>query len=128
MKLTTRDIVYLYDTIGQISEQDGIENAPADIKFLLVRNARSLQPVWAEFNEARRTLLLDNSEPTEDDSESRKATPEQLRFINEEIVKLEKVEVEVAIAPIPLAKLEPLNLGIQELNGLYPIIADGEAY
>lgn len=128
MKLTTRDVVYLYDTIGQISEREGIENAPADIKFLLVRNARSLQPIWAEFREARFTLLMDNSEPAEDNSEERKATPEQLRFINDEIVKLEKVEVEVAVAPIPLAKLESLNLGIQELNGLYPIIADGEAY
>lgn len=128
MKLSTRDVVYLYDTIGQISEKKDIENAPADIKFLLVRNARALQDTWADFMEARHNLLMANSEPAGENSEERKATPEQLEYINSEITKLEKIEVEVMIAPIPLAKLEPLNLGIQEINGLYPIIANEEAY
>lgn len=127
MKLFTRDIVYLYDTIGKISEREGIENAPTDVKFLLVRNARALQPIWVDFMEARRNLLISNSSPVSENSEDRQATPEQLRHINSEIAKLEQVEVEVAIAPISIARLESLNLDIQEMNGLYPIIVNEEA-
>lgn len=128
MKFLTKDIIRLYDTMNKISEREDSKNAPIDIKFLLVRNMRSLQPVWTDFIEARRELLITNSVPIEENSEDRRATSEQLEYINNEIAKLEKVEVEVAIAPISLAKLESLNLSVQEIDGLYPIITNGEAY
>ena len=126
MKLTTRDVVTLYDIIGKIAERQDLNTAPVDVKFLLVRNARAVQDIWAEFMQARQTLLMENSRPVEN-SENRQATQEQLDYINKEIAKLEKVEVEVAITPISLSKLEALNLDIIEMNGLYPIIANEEA-
>ncbi len=128
MKLLTRDVIFLYNTIQDIADKEDISNAPIDVKFLLVRNARALQPIYVEFMDARKEVTLANSKPAEDDPENRIATPEQLEYINNEIMKLEEAEVEINLSPIPLAKLEPLNLGIIEMNGLYPIVANEEAY
>ena len=127
MKFLTRDIISLYDTMNKISEREDAKNAPVDVKFLLVRNMRALKPVWTDFMEARTELLIANSVPIEENSEKRQATFEQVNYINSEIAELEKLEIEVAIAPIPLEKLESLNLSIQEMDILYPIIANEEA-
>lgn len=127
MKFFTGDIIYLYNIIEQISKKDEVEKAPIDIKFLLVRNFRILKPIWEDFMETRRELLITNSSSSEDNPEKREATPEQLEYINKEIAKLEKVEIDVQIVPIPLEKLEPLNLNITEIDGLYPIILNEEA-
>lgn len=128
MKILTKDLVFLYETIQNIANKENIENAPVDVKFLLVRNARSIQSIYVDFMDARRNIVMANSALAEDNSENRIATSEQLKYINSEIEKLGKVEIEVSLTPIPLAKLESLNLGIVDMNGLYPIIANEEAY
>lgn len=128
MLMKTGEIVFLYITLNEIASSDKIEEAPIDVKFLLVRNARAIQPIADEFNNTRAKLLMENSSPDEEnDNNNRVASAEQLKFINEEISKLEEVEVEVAVTPISLSKLEPLKLGMIQLSGLYPIIKE-EAY
>ena len=126
MKLTTRDIVFLYDTVAKIANKQDIERAPIDVKFLLVRNIRAMQPIYQEFIDARKKLLLENSTEIEGTAD-RRATAEQAVYINNEIEKLEAVEVEIPISSISLSKLEALNLDVVELSGLYPIIANEEA-
>lgn len=126
MKLTTRDIVRLYNTINKIAEKQDLNKAPVDVKFLLVRNARAIEQICMEFEEARRVLLVENSSPAEDNSGNRQATAEQVKYINGEIAKLEQIEVEVAVNPISLYQLDSLNLDIKEINGLYPIVANEE--
>lgn len=126
MKFSIKDAIYLYTTINKIAENQDTANAPLDIKFLLVRNARALQPTLEDFENTRRDLIMKNSSQKGDNPDERQTTSEQSRFINSEIKRLEKIEVEVAIAPIPLSSLEPLKLNIEELNGLYPIITTNE--
>lgn len=126
MKFLTRDVIKMYAIIAEIANREDLNTAPVKIKFLLVRNARALEPIWTDFMETRRELLINNSSLVED-SEERSATQEQVDFINSEIEKLEKIEVEVPICPIPLSDLDTLNLSIPEMDGLYPIIANEEA-
>lgn len=127
MLLKTREIVFLYQTLNAIASSENITEAPIDVKFILVRNARAIQPIAVEFDEARTKLLMENSSPSEEEDNSRLASQEQLKFINDEIGKLEEVEVEVNVTPISLAKLEPLKLDMIQISGLYPIIKE-EAY
>ena len=127
MLLKTRDVVFLYKTLNEIAESDNIREAPIDVKFVLVCNVRAIQSVAVQFDESRSKLLIDNSSPDEEHENSRKASAEQLKFINEEISKLEDIEVEVNVTPISLAKLEPLKLDMIQISGLYPIIKE-EAY
>lgn len=125
MKLATKDVVFLYQTLNRIAESETIREAPIDIKFLLVRNARAIQDIAIEFDEARQKLAMENSIAIEDsENGERQASAEQLKFINEEIAKLEKVEVEVPISPVSLKQLAFLKLDLPELSGLYPIIKE----
>lgn len=127
MLLKTREIVFLYQTLNAIASSENIAEAPIDVKFILVCNARAIQPIAVEFDEARTKLLMENSSPSEEEDNSRLASQEQLKFINDEIGKLEEVEVEVNVTPISLNKLEPLKLDMIQISGLYPIIKE-EAY
>lgn len=127
MKIKTRDVVFLYETINAIAETETIKQAPIDIKFLLVRNARIAQPVFSEFMEVRQNLMLENSSPVED-SDQRSATKEQAKFINDEIAKIEQVELELPLSPISLNQLDSLKLDLAQLSALYPIIANEGAY
>lgn len=127
MKIKTRDVVFLYETINAIAETETIKQTPIDIKFLLVRNARIAQPVFDEFMEARQNLMLENSSSVEN-SDQRSATKEQVEFINSEIAKIEEVELELPLSPISLNQLDSLKLDLAQLSALYPIIANEGAY
>lgn len=126
MKMKVRDIVFLYQTLNKIASKDTIAEAPVDIKFLLVRNARVIQDIAVDFDETRKRLAIENSTAIEGNEDGeRRATKEQLDYINAEIAKLENVEVEVAVSPVTLEQLECLKLDLPELSGLYPIIQEG---
>lgn len=126
MKMKVRDIVFLYQILNKIASKDTIAEAPVDIKFLLVRNARVIQDIAVDFDETRKRLAIENSTAIEGNEDGeRRATKEQLDYINAEIAKLENVEVEVAVSPVTLEQLECLKLDLPELSGLYPIIQEG---
>lgn len=130
MILKIKDAVFLYDTIASISNKEDISEVPVDVKFILVRNIRALQQIWEDFYATRQKLVIDNSDPnptpTEETEGDRKVTKKQLDFINNEIEKLENVEMEVAVLPLTLDQLDTLHLNIVEINGLYPIITSTE--
>lgn len=129
MKMKLRDAVFLYETLSRLAEMEAMTNAPIEIKFTLVRNARAVQPFYSEFMEQRRELLIANSSPKDKENEEsgeRTATSTQIKFINAELDKLGEVEIEIPIIPVILKDLESLNIDMAGLSGLYPIIADGK--
>lgn len=125
MKISVRDALYMYDSINNIAKNENICNASVKIKFLLSRNVRVLQPIWEEFQASRQQLLIEHSSPADEEG-TRSVTQEQADFINSEIDKLQNMEVELPLTPISLPALEELNLGLVEMNGLYPIIKQEE--
>lgn len=128
MKMKLQDAVFLYETLNEIAEMETLVDAPIEIKFTLVRNARATQPFHSEYIEQRRELLLANSSPAENSEESgdRIATAGQVQIINTELEKLGQLEIDVPVIPIKLKDLESLKLNMIGLSGLYPIITDGE--
>lgn len=126
MKMKLNDVVFLYETLNKIADMPSLVDAPIEVKFMLVRNARITQPFHIDFMQQRRDLLLANSSPKEEGSDDRMATPEQLKYINDEIEKLSQLEVEVPVVTIKLKDLESLKLDMSMLSGLYPLILDGK--
>lgn len=127
MKMKMQDLVFLYETLNKIADMPILEDAPIETKFKLVRNVREIQSYYTDFIKSRQELLIKNSSVSEEDSEKRIATVDQLKYINDEVDKLCNVEVDVAVIPVTLKELEALKLDMVGLSGLYPIISDGEA-
>lgn len=130
MTLKVNEIVFLYQTISNLAQDSRLNDAPIDVKFSLVRNAREIAAIAEDFDATRHEIMMNNSTSVETKVEgesNRTCTKEQLDYINEEIEKMGNVEVEVALIPIKLAQLEPLHLTMIEINGLYPIIKNEEA-
>lgn len=126
MKMKLNELVFLYETLNKIAELPSLLEAPIEIKFTLVRNARAIQPFHYDFMQQRQDLMLANSSPA-NEAGDRTATAEQLKYINDEIDKLGQLEVEVPIITVKLKDLESLKLDMSMLSGLYPIILDGKA-
>ena len=120
--MLNKDIITTYTNLTTLREASQ-QRFPARVSFAITRNIRLLQSIVEDFDTSRRELILKYGTPAEEQDQY---IIKDLTNFNKEAVDLENTEVEVSLAMINIADIENLDLTVQEMDGLYPMIREEE--
>lgn len=116
MKLTNDEIYLLYSALQSLKN----EKIALPIKdgFVLVKNMKILQPLVEAIEETRETIIKKYVD------ESGVICAEKRAAVNKELYELSKVENDVILNKLSLTKIENLNLDLNIISALAPIIEE----
>lgn len=126
MKLKAQEIYNMYDAINALSQ----ETTSMPTAFYIARNSRIIKEEASAIDEARQKLLMEFAAKKEDGSLDTQENgmiridDNRLPLFNEEMNKLFNTEIEISIRKIPLSALDKVNLPINSVEVLLPIIED----
>ena len=126
MKLKAQEIYNMYDAINALSQ----ETTSMPTAFYIARNSRIIKEEASAIDEARQKLLMELAAKKEDGSLDTQENgmiridDNRLPLFNEEMNKLFNTEIEISIRKIPLSALDKVNLPINSVEVLLPIIED----
>lgn len=126
MKLKAQEIYNMYDAINALSQ----ETTSMPTAFYIARNSRIIKEEASAIDEARQKLLIEFAAKKEDGSLDTQENgmiridDNRLPLFNEEMNKLFNTEIEISIRKIPLSALDKVNLPINSVEVLLPIIED----
>lgn len=123
--MTTMDAIVLYEKLGELSTRD--TKFPISLSFKFLRNAKILEPIIMAFNEARDNAIRQGGTPSDDNPDEVIVPNENINAINQEIKALSMEPIDIELVPVKLSELEGLDLNMQDLAGIYPIIQNEEA-
>ena len=126
MKLKAQEIYNMYDAINALSQ----ETTSMPTAFYIARNSRIIKEEASAIDEARQNLIMQCASRKEDGSIDTqengmiKIEDSKIAFFNEEVKKLFDTDIELPIKEIPLSALNQINVPIQTIESLLPIILD----
>ncbi len=124
--MTTMDAIVLYKQLGELAGRQDLK-LPVSVSFKFIRNAKILEPIVLAFDEARTNAIKQYSEPSPDNPDEVIVSEQNINVINEEIKALGMEPIDIELVPVKLSELEGLDLNMQDLAGIYPIVQNEEA-
>ena len=124
--MTNQEIMELYYGLDNIFKKDDLR-FPAKVSFALLRDWRLIDPIIQDLERARFDILSAHGALQEQDG-NQVFIPNDLasaQIIEKELDDLFSVENNIDLYKIPISDIENMELSMQELDGLYPIL-DGE--
>lgn len=125
MILKTIDIVTLYRKLVEISNREGLK-IPVKLSFKLLRNGKAIESIVMAFKEASNRAIMEYATPIEGTEGKVEISSEDFKIVQSQIKELEEAAIEIDLLPIKLSEIEELDLTMQDLAGLYPIIVNEE--
>lgn len=128
MKLKAQEIYNMYDAIMQLSQ----EKTTMPTAYYIAKNTKVIKEEASQIDEARQKLINEYGEKKEDGSLNTqengmiKIEENGLVAFQEQLGKLMNAEIEVEIKKIPLSALNNINISINTIEVLLPIIEDDE--
>lgn len=118
--MLNKDAYEIYVGLSQINNL----NIPARVAFALVRNKKLLEPIVQTYVEVKDNLL--RTYGIEDENEPGKFTipPEKVEQFSTELTGLNYEDNEVLLQKIRMSDIESLNLSLQMMETLYPMIEE----
>lgn len=126
MKLKAQEIYGMYEAISTLSK----EAIPMPTAFYIAKNTKIIKDEATSIDEARQNLIMQCAARKEDGSIDTqengmiKIEDSKIAFFNEEVKKLFETDIELPIKEIPLSALNQINVPIQTIESLLPIILD----
>lgn len=119
--MTNKEVTNIYEGLQFIKSDTSIK-FQARTTFAIVKNMKMLQPIIEAIMEARTQILKDLGTPNGNDTYF---IPEENRagFLKE-MDKLDTVENEVTLQKIKWRDISSLNLSVQAMEALYPMIEE----
>ncbi len=124
--MTTMDAIVLYKQLGELAGRQDLK-LPIGVSFKFIRNAKRLEPIILAFDEARTNAIKQYGEPSPDNPDEVIVSEKNISVINEEIKALGMEPIDIELVPVKLSELEGLDLNMQDLAGIYPIVQNEEA-
>lgn len=118
MNLQCKDIFVLYETLMKIKDS----KVPVTTGFAIVRNIKALAPEYESIMEMRNSIIRSYGEDLGNGQIS--VPDDKLAAANAELNKVLDTEVEVNLTKLKLSQLENLELSIEDIEKLYPIIEE----
>lgn len=128
MKLKAQEIYNMYDAIMQLSQ----EKTAMPTAYYIAKNTRIIKEEASQIDEARQKLINEYGEKKADGTLNTqengmiKIEDAGLIAFQEQLGKLMNAEIDVAIRKIPLSSLNNINISINTIETLLPIIEDDE--
>ena len=129
MKLKAQEIYNMYDAIMQLSQ----EKTTMPTAYYIAKNTKIIKEEASQIDEARQKMINQYGEKKEDGTLNTqengmiKIEDSGLAAFQEQLGKLMNAEIDVAIRRIPLSSLNNINISINTIETLLPIIIDDEA-
>lgn len=126
MKLKAKEIFDMNEALKTLSE----EKTSMPTAFYIAKNLKAVRQEFATIDEARQKLIVDFCEKKEDGTPNTredgmvKIDETRMILFNEEMNKLLNSEVEIELEKILLSALQQINIPINYVETLLPIIED----
>lgn len=121
--MLNKDLVQIYDNLYRLRECSDIR-FPAKVSFCIMRNIKILLPTVEAFEFARTTILQTYGAPAEDKPGFYKIDDDKIDAAMQELTNLENIDIKVEFQKIKLQDIESLNLSIQDMDALYPMLEE----
>lgn len=122
--MTNKEILSIYNGVQKLREL--LTPMPVDVVFAIVKNIRTIEPIAQSVEEARSVLLHKYAAPSMDEPGVFIPLENKVDILNTELEKLSVIENDIQLIKIPLEKIMHLQLTLEEMEALYPMIS-GEA-
>lgn len=128
MRLKAGEIYGMYDAITALSK----EKTAMPTAFYIAKNTKIIKEEAASIDEARQKIIMDYAEKKEDGSVNTqengmvKISDANLAIFTEQLNNLLDAEIDLPIRKIPLDTLNSINIPINMIEALIPIIDDSE--
>ena len=116
MKLTVNEIYGLWNALNEVFKERRMR---ARTTFIIARNVKILEPIITSVDEARKKILLENGEQTEDGFQVRK---ECIAEVNRQLNELGNEVQEIELQQIDFVELEQVMLTIDQALALEVLI------
>lgn len=117
------EILSLYEGLQTIKNSGDIK-FPARTTFIVVRNMKTLEPIVESLIEAKNQLLKELGIPDEKDPNSFFIPENNRKKFTQQIEELDNIDNDIEFKKIKWEDIEPLNLSIQAMEALYPMIEE----
>jgi hypothetical protein len=122
MILKSYEVCNLYESLINI-QQENIK-FPIKFGFILIKNTKLLAPIYESIIQVRDNTFMNYAE---EDGNGETIIPEdKIEAAQKELDELSEVENEVLLSTVSLKEIEEFELGLKDLEGLYPIIISEE--
>lgn len=126
MKLKAKEIYDMYEAILSLSK----EKTSMPTAYYIAKNTKIVKEEATEIDESRQKIIVEFAEKKEDGTLNTqengmvKIPDDKLPAFTEQMNQLLNAEIEVAIRKIPLSSLTSINIPIDAVEVLLPIIDD----
>lgn len=117
MKYTNKEVTEMYEALALVRRSDMA--FPAKISYAIVRNLRTLGPIYEDIMGARAEIIQQNGDVVEDHYTVHK---DKMDSVNKELKSLSEVENEVHLTKIRMRDIESIDIPIDIMEGLYAMI------
>lgn len=121
--MLNKDLVQIYDNLYGLRERNEVR-FPAKVSFCIMRNIKILLPTVESFEFARTTILQTYGIEAEEKPGFYKIESDKTEIALQELADLENTEVEMTLQKIKLQDIENLDLSIQDMEALYPMLEE----
>lgn len=126
MKLKAKEVYDMYDAINALSQ----EKTTMPTAYYIAKNTKIIKEEAASIDEARQKLIMEFGEKKDDGSLNTqengmvKIEDSKLTAFTEQLNNLLNAEINIDIKKIPLSSLQQINIPINSVEVLLPIIID----
>ena len=126
MKLKAKEVYDMYDAINALSQ----EKTTMPTAYYIAKNAKIIKEEATSIDEARQKLIMEFGEKKDDGSLNTqengmvKIEDSKLTAFTEQLNSLLNAEIDIDIKKIPLSSLQQINIPINSVEVLLPIIID----
>lgn len=126
MQLKAKEVYEMYDAINSLSK----EKTSMPTAYYIAKNTKLIKEEVTSIDDARQRLIMDFGEKKEDgtlnvqDTGMVKIDETKMILFNEEMNKLLNADIDINIQKIPLSALQGINIPINYIEVLLPIIED----
>ena len=126
MQLKAKEVYEMYDAINSLSK----EKTSMPTAYYIAKNTKLIKEEVTSIDDARQRLIMDFGEKKEDgtlnvqDTGMVKIDETKMILFNEEMNKLLNADIDINIQKIPLSALQGMNIPINYIEVLLPIIED----
>jgi len=121
--MTNFEIQSLFNGLATV-RQDATMRLPARTSFTITRNIKLLQPIVEDMAESRIKVLETYGTRDEANPGMFNIPPENRQKVTEELEALDKVDNDVSLIKIKLSDLDHVELSVQVMEQLYPLIEE----
>lgn len=126
MRLKAKEVYDMYDAINALSQ----EKTTMPTAYYIAKNTKIIKEEAASIDEARQKLIMEFGEKKDDGSLNTqengmvKIEDSKLTAFTEQLNSLLNAEIDIGIKKIPLSSLQQINIPINSVEVLLPIIID----